>query len=203
MCKVKICGITNLEDALLCSQLGADALGFIFYHKSPRSIAVKKAKYIISNLDPFITKVGVFVDEEKSKVEAIAKTLNLDVLQFHGKESISYCNFFKKNYKVIKVFFPKNEVDDNLFKYKTDAYLLDIALEEKEKVKTLNKKVLLDIKKITDKKIILSGGLNPSNVKQAVKTARPYAVDVARSVEKIPGKKDKLLVKRFIREVKG
>ena len=101
MIKVKICGITNQDDAQAASRLGADALGFIFAKKSPRYIKPLTAKKIIRSLDPFIVTVGVFVDESKENVLSIASELNLDCLQFHGNESPSYCNFFKKKFKVI------------------------------------------------------------------------------------------------------
>lgn len=106
MVKVKICGITNLEDALFASFAGADAIGFIFSKKSPRYISEKRAGEIIQQLDPFLIKVGVFLDQEKQEVLDLASFLNLDVLQFHGKENPGYCHYFKPRFKVIKVFFP-------------------------------------------------------------------------------------------------
>ncbi len=105
MLKIKICGITNLEDALLCSSLGADALGFIFSQKSPRYISEREAKRIILGLDPYVLRVGVFVDEEKERVLETAQSLNLDALQFHGQENPAYCRFFKERFRVIKTFF--------------------------------------------------------------------------------------------------
>ena len=102
MIKVKICGITNLEDALLASSCGTDALGFIFSKKSPRCIKRKEAKRIICQLDPFVVKVGVFLNHQRKEVLDIASYLGLDALQFHGQESPSYCHFFRPKFKVIK-----------------------------------------------------------------------------------------------------
>jgi len=204
MPKVKICGITNIEDGIFCSHAGADALGFIFWRKTPRHISPRAAKNIIDNLDPFICKVGVFVNEDRKRVWDIASFLNLDVLQFHGKESPSYCNHFRSKFNVIKTFFPGKGYLSSLSSYKVSAYLFDIKWKEKKKgEKTLAKKFLKEIKGIKEKRIILSGGLNPSNVVYFIKRVKPYAVDVARGVEALPGKKDKELVKLFIKRAKA
>ncbi len=108
MTKVKICGITNLEDARFASMMGADAVGFIFTKKSSRCITEKKAKKIIENLDPYVVRVGVFLNQPKQEVLKIADLLGLDALQFHGKEPPEYCKYFKPNYRVIKVLFPSD-----------------------------------------------------------------------------------------------
>jgi len=206
MIKVKICGITNKEDALMVSNAGADALGFIFTKKSPRYITEESAKKIISCLDPFLVRVGVFLDEEKEKVLSIAQSLKLDVLQFHGKESPSYCNFFKKKFKVIKVFFPQDKpFEKKTSRYNVDAFLFDIKHEEKVEGKNqLPKKDLREISLLIkkQKKVIISGGLSEKNISY-VKTLKPYAVDVASGVEKLVGKKDERFVEMFIRKVKN
>lgn len=203
--RVKICGITNLEDAYLCVEEGADALGFIFYPPSPRSLSPYKAKKIIESLPCFIQKVGVFVNEEKERVFKIAEFLNLDVLQFHGQESFSYVRSFKKRFKVIKSFFPKEpRVLSLMKKYKVDGFLLDIPFEEKLKRPfgvldyQLIKKIAREIKFL-----IISGGLNLENIERLLTKIRPYAVDVCRGVEVFTGKKDRNLVREFIRKVKN
>jgi phosphoribosylanthranilate isomerase len=205
MVKVKICGITNVADAFFCSHAGADALGFIFSKKSPRCIAEKDAKKIISQLDPFISKVGVFLDEEKNKVADIAAALSLDTLQFHGRESPAYCGYFHDRYNVIKVFFAGDEnFSETTARYSVDAYSMDIAYEEKLRgKKTLPKTALAAITPLikAGKRIIISGGLTVTNVAAAVKL-KPYAVDVASGLEEFVGKKDHELVLRFINEVK-
>ncbi|MDP2924226.1 MAG: phosphoribosylanthranilate isomerase [Candidatus Omnitrophota bacterium] len=206
MIKVKICGITNLEDALLCSKEGADALGFIFTKKSSRCINTKEAAKIIAQLDPFITTVGVFLDEEKDKVLEIANALSLDALQFHGQESPSYCNFFRPKFKVVKVFFPESTpFKKAIAAYKVDAYLFDVRQEEKLKGKNnLPKENLKEIFNLIreGRRVIISGGLNIKNISQAAKL-KPYAVDVSSGVEKMVGKKDSELICVFIQKVKN
>jgi phosphoribosylanthranilate isomerase len=205
MIKVKTCGITNIEDALMCSSLGADALGFIFSKKSPRYISEQAAGKIISKLGPFVIKVGVFLDEEKQKVLDIANNLELDVLQFHGKEMPSYCSFFKPKFKVIKVFFPQDRpFKSKISRYKVDAFLFDIKYEDKFRgAKTLPKDVLKELFFLIKEgfNVIVSGGLGPNNV-SSIKKLSPYAVDVASGIEKFIGKKDKNLVSSFIKKVK-
>ncbi|MCK9614318.1 MAG: phosphoribosylanthranilate isomerase [Candidatus Omnitrophica bacterium] len=206
MIKVKICGITNLEDALACSNEGADALGFIFSKKSPRYINEKEAAKVISGLDPYITKVGVFLDEEKEKVFEIANMLSLDILQFHGKEIPSYCSAFAPKFKIVKVFFP----EDAPFKvkvprYKIDAAMFDIKYEQKSKGKnTLDKNILKEISALIKEgsRVIISGGLNVKNISQITRL-KPYAVDVSSGLEKFVGKKDIELVREFIKKVKN
>lgn len=205
MIKLKICGITNLEDAFLCSKKGADALGFILSKKSPRYINKQEAGKIIAKLDPFVVKVGVFLDQEKDKVLDIALRLKLDVLQFHGKESPAYCNFFKKNFKIIKVFFPEdNPIEKKISLYNIDAYMFDIKYEQKIKgIKELSDAFLKNISEIirSGKRVIISGGLNVNNIGK-VKKIKPYAFDIASGVEQLVGKKDANLVDLFIKKVK-
>ncbi|MCF7908438.1 MAG: phosphoribosylanthranilate isomerase [Candidatus Omnitrophica bacterium] len=205
MVKVKICGITNLEDALLASSLGADALGFIFSKKSPRYISESAAKKIITRLDPFLTKVGVFLDQEPKAVFDIATKLNLDVLQFHGSESASYCRFFAKKFKLVKVFFPQNSADlKKISGYKVDANMFDVKYEQKKSgVNFLSESILAGISKLIKRgePVIISGGLNVNNVIK-IKKLKPYAIDVASGIEKLVGKKDEQLIKEFIEKVK-
>jgi len=206
MIKVKICGITNLDDALACSNCGADALGFIFSKKSPRYITEKEAAKIISGLGPYITKVGVFMDEEKEKVLEVANMLSLDALQFHGNENPSYCLSFTPKFGVIKVFFPEDSpVGEKMLRYKIDAAMLDIKYEQKAQGKnTLDKNMLKEASKLirAGSRIIVSGGLTVKNILQVVKL-NPYAVDVSSGLEKFVGKKDMELVKEFIKKVKN
>ena len=198
MVKVKICGITCLADAELAVELGASALGFIFYKKSPRYLSPANAKKIIAQLPPFVTSVGVFVNEKKAVVERIARQCGLNVLQFHGDESPAYCRAFK-GIKTIKAFRigPDFKFSD-VAKYDTDAYLFD-AFTVKAFGGTgvrFNWDVLKG--RTFSKPLILSGGLNPGNIQEAVSKVRPYAVDVSSGVEAAPGKKDeRLLVQLF------
>jgi len=197
MVRIKICGITNIEDALLVSKLGADALGFVFAD-SPRKIDVETVEEINSALPPLISRVGVFVNEKAETVKAIASRCRLDILQFHGSESPAYCaNFFQR---VVKAFRVKDFCDLNtLNEYDVDAFLLDAFVEGKlgGTGKGFNWEIA---KKAKDfgKPIILSGGLNPKNVVEAVNFVQPYAVDVSSGVEERPGKKDPGKIRSFI-----
>ena len=205
MIKVKICGITNLEDAYLASSAGADALGFIFSRKSPRYVSKRKAGEIIRCLDPFLAKAGVFLDQEKQEVLDIASSLHLDILQFHGKESPAYCHFFKPRFKIIKVFFPEDSpYEKKISGYKIDAFMFDIKHEQKSKgAKVLPAKAIKEVAGLIKKgrRVIISGGLNIKNIDN-VKKLRPYALDVSSGVENMVGKKDSQLVKTFIKKVK-
>jgi phosphoribosylanthranilate isomerase len=204
MIKVKICGITNSEDALMASSCGADALGFIFAKKSPRCLGEGAARKIIQQLDPLVVKVGVFLDEDRQKAFDTAERLNLDVLQFHGSEAPSYCHSFKPRFKVIKVFFPDDSpLPARVSRYNVDAFMFDVRYQDKvERPQTLPAGLLRQIRTLIKegKNIIISGGLNPANVER-FKKLRPYALDVASGVEKLVGKKDEQLVKLFIKRV--
>jgi phosphoribosylanthranilate isomerase len=206
MVKVKICGITDLEDAVWASSAGADALGFIFTSRSPRFIKPDEAKKIIERLDPFVFKTGVFLDEDSQKVSDIAFALGLNGLQFHGRESADYCEIFSKDFKVIKVIFPTDEpLARQVKRYRCDAFLFDVPLKEKQAgVKGLPPEALKEISDLIKSGIrcIISGGLNCKNVNKALKFS-PYAVDVSGGVEKMVGKKDKDLVREFIEKAKA
>jgi len=182
------------------------AIGFIFSKKSPRYISQRKAKEIIQKLDPFIVKVGVFLDQDKQEVLDIASSLGLDVLQFHGKETPVYCHFFKPKFKVIKVFFPEDApYEKKISRYKVDAFMFDIKFEKKAKgVKTLSAKDLKELAELIKKgkQVIISGGLNLGNISN-LKKLKPYAIDVASGVESMVGKKDSQLVNTFIKKVKN
>lgn len=201
--KVKICGITNLKDALKAVELGADALGFVFYRKSPRYISPFKAKRIISKIPPFIECVGVFVDEKKEFVKKILRFCKINVLQFHGRESPTYCDSFK-GYKVIKAFRVGADFDVfRLLKYKVDAILLDTFLKNTPggTGRSFDWRIALEVKKYTPF-LILSGGLNIENIGLAINKVAPYAVDVCSGVEKSPGRKDYTLMREFIKKAK-
>jgi phosphoribosylanthranilate isomerase len=202
MIRIKICGITNLEDALLAAELGADALGFIFYPPSPRAVAADEARAIIAQLPPFITTVGVFVDEDAALVNELAASVGLDWLQLHGKETPEYCRSLER--RVIKVFRIQDENSlAGLADYRgaAQAFLLDTY---KKGVAGGTGEVFdwdLALKAKQYGPIILSGGLTPANVARAITIAQPQAVDVASGVEAAPGKKDAEKLRAFFREV--
>ena len=202
MTKVKICGITNIEDALAAAGYGADALGFIFYKKSPRYLTSETAHEIFKELPPFVKKVGVFVNEDEDVVNRILDEVKLDMLQFSGDETPSYCDSIDKTY--IKTFRIRDEESLNEINKFDTSYLLFDSYSEDEyggTGKTFDWN-LIQSQFLKDKYVILSGGLNPENVRDAIVKIKPYAVDVASGVEKYPGKKDHDKIKNFIEAVK-
>jgi len=204
MVKVKICGITNLLDAKVAAEAGCDALGFVFYKKSPRYITPQSAKGIITKLPKNMTVIGVFVNAKEKTIKNIAKFCSLDILQFHGREPSEFCARFK-GYKVIKAFRVKGKINlKKILKYKTFAYLFDTFVRDAPggTGKQFNWRLL----KLLDKaqpKIFLSGGLNRGNVRKAIGIVRPDWVDASSSVEISPGKKDHKKVREFIKIAKS
>ncbi len=199
MVKVKICGITNLEDAQASVGAGCDALGFVFYKKSPRYISPEKASEIIGRLPKDVVKIGVFADAKEKTIRRIAGLCGLDMLQFHGSESPKFCSKFK-DYKIIKAFKVKNKIDiKGLFKYSPFAYLFDTYSESKigGTGRSFDWKLIRHIADI-NRPVFISGGLTAENVREAIRQAGPQWVDVCSSVEESPGKKDHRKVKRFI-----
>lgn len=202
--KIKICGITNLEDALLCESLGADALGFIFYKGSKRYIEPEAAAGIINSLSPFMVKVGVFVNENTNTINQIASSIKLNAVQLHGDESPESTKDI--SLPAIKSF----RVDDNfdygiLKQYPETYYLLDTYSKSGYggTGKVFNwEKIPVEYKS----KIILAGGISADNIEEIFVKVKPSAVDISSSLESEPGRKDKAkLIKFFnkINEFKG
>jgi phosphoribosylanthranilate isomerase len=202
MVRIKICGITNEHDALKATALGAWALGFIFYKKSPRYVGAYKARKIISLLPPFVTPVGVFVNQKEGAIKDIARFCGLRALQFHGEETPEFCQRFR-DYKVIKAFRVGKDFDPLLPKqFSVAAYLFD-TYEEGNYGGTGKPFPWKLIKQGKDYNVplILSGGLTAENVRAAIEEVRPYAVDVNSGVEQAPGVKSERLLKEFISQV--
>ncbi len=196
--KVKVCGITNLNDALLCQSLGADALGFIFYPKSKRFISPEDALKIINNLSPFVMKVGVFVNELPEIINGIAAKLKLNAVQLHGDETPETAS--KINYSVIKSFRITEEFDFGMLNEYKNVYPLLDAYSGKQYGGTGNQFNWDIIPESLKNKIILAGGVSFDNIEEIVKDIKPAAVDLSSSLENEPGKKDKEKVTEFFKK---
>ncbi len=202
MTKVKICGITNLEDALLSAKFGADALGFNFYKKSPRYITPENAREIIEQLPQEITKVGVFVNESLEKIVEIAVIAKLDALQLHGEETPEFARELKAktDLEIIKAFRVSNEFKpEDVLQYEVDAILLDAynPQEHGGTGETFDWEIAKKVQEIFPK-MYLAGGLSQNNIARAISDARPFAVDACSCLENIKGKKDKVKLINFI-----
>ncbi len=202
MTRIKICGITRAEDALSAANNGADAIGLVFYQRSPRHVNVAQAKLLAGTLPPFVTVVGLFVNAEAAFVREVLANVPLDMLQFHGDETPEYCAQFDRPYlKAIRV---KAGVD--LLQCASDfrsakGLLLDAHVEGIPGGTGTAFDWTL-IPKQLPLPVILSGGLDAENVATAIKQVRPYAVDVSSGVEAGKGIKDAAKVAAFINEVK-
>ncbi len=205
MAKVKICGNTNLNDALKAKELGADFLGFIFC-ESKRRVTLDQAREIMTSLGKFDNFVGVFANQSKEEVESVAQNLSLKWLQFHGDETSRYCHYFtQKQFHVIKTFRIKDLMSlKRIEEYDVSAFLFDTYSREElgGTGKTFDWSVIAE-KSYVREKLFLAGGLTVQNVETAIKQVNPYAVDVASGVEKSPGIKDHALLEQFITIAKG
>ena len=196
--KVKVCGTVRLKDALLAVECGADAIGFIFYKKSPRCVTAKVAKDICAKLPPFVHRVGVFVNEKADIINRTVDRCGLDVVQLHGDESPAFCKRIKC--RVIKAVRVKDAASlKEMSRYEVDGFLLDTYKENQwgGTGKVFDWELATRAKKYGP--VILAGGLNPRNVKTAIKKVQPYGVDVSSGVEQSPGKKDPKKVKAFLK----
>lgn len=201
MVKVKICGITNLEDAIFACEYGTDALGFVFYKKSPRYIIPEQAGEIIKNLPPFVTTVGVFVNESHAEIDRYINLTGITTVQLHGDEPQDFID--KIGLPVIKAIRIRDEKDIKIMaKYSVSAFLLDSFTDSYGgSGRTFNWNIAKKAKKY--RRIIVSGGLTPENVVSAIEIVRPYGVDVSSGVESRPGKKDNRKVLAFIKAVRS
>lgn len=199
--RIKICGITNVADAIATVDAGADALGFMFFENSKRNVSPSLAREIILELPPFVSKVGVFVNATKDSVRSAIETSGIDTLQFHGEEPPEFCTQFEL--KVIKAFRirDRDSLSDCL-NYRDHAWLLDsyVTGEHGGTGMTFNWDVAVEATRLS-RMVILAGGLKVENVAEAVRKVRPFAVDVSSGVESAPGKKDHGKVRDFIAAV--
>jgi len=201
--KIKICGVTNVADALAAAEAGADMIGLNFYEGSPRHVSLAAAVEIHRALPPFVLRVGVFVNPEEELVIRALGDCGLSLLQFHGDEPSEFCTQFGA--MSLKAFRIQNaESLAALESYQTDAFLLDAHSKSGlgGTGETFNWDLAVEAQKF-GKPIFLAGGLTPENVAEAVRKVQPFAVDVSSGVESAPGKKDAAKVRAFIAATKA
>lgn len=199
--KIKICGITNLADALLCESCGADAIGFIFYVGSKRQIMPDEAAEIVSHLNPLTIKVGVFVDENPVLINQLIKDVGLNMVQLHGGETPEDISLI--NVPVIKAFRVNDNFDFTVLNHYSNSYLLLDSYDKEElggTGKTFNWQMIPEQLK---SKIIIAGGINSDNIDIIFQQIKPQAIDVSSSLEEYPGKKDKEKVIQFFNKIKS
>ncbi|AYN11985.1 phosphoribosylanthranilate isomerase [Pseudomonas putida] len=198
----KICGITRIEDALAAAEAGADAIGFVFYAKSPRAVDVRQARAIIAELPPFVTTVGLFVNASRCELNEILEVVPLDLLQFHGDETPQDCEGYQRPWiKALRVR-PGDDLEAACQLYAgargilLDTYVPGVPGGTGEAFDWSLVPARLG------KPIILAGGLSADNVGQAIAQVKPYAVDVSGGVEQAKGIKDAAKIEAFMRAVK-
>jgi len=201
--KVKICGITNTDDAQAAIAAGADLLGFVFYDQSPRAVSIGQAAAIARIIPPWVVRVGLFVDASPELVSEARNACGLQLLQFHGNETPAYCRqFVAMSMKAFRV--KDAETIRGLPEFPTDAWLLDAFVPGQlgGTGHSFNWDLAVEAVKL-GKPVFLAGGLTPGNVAEAVAKVRPYGVDVSSGVESAPGKKDHAKVSAFIQAAKA
>jgi len=199
--RVKICGFTRPEEAVVAAQLGVDAIGLVFYPPSPRNIDIEQAITIVNALPAFTSVVALFVDEEEARIREVLARVPIDCLQFHGNEPPEACRIYGKRY--IKAVPMQDETDVNalaLAYHDADGLLLD-AYDAKAKGGTGNQFNWNLIPKDCALPIILAGGLDETNAKQAILSVKPYALDISSGVEIAKGIKDTIKITAFIEQV--
>lgn len=194
--RIKICGITTLEDGLMASELGADALGFVLA-ASKRRVTPETARAIIKQLPPFVITVGVFMNEKPQKLQEIRDYTKIDVVQLHGEESPGYCR--KIGGRIIKGI--RVSVEDTAEKIRSKMTAFDVSAILLDSGCGSGIPFELNVAVALAQRIILAGGLNAHNVKNAIQMVSPYAVDVSSGVELAPGKKNREKIQEFIQEV--
>ena len=199
--RVKICGITRVEDAISAVNAGADAIGLVFYAPSPRCVSIEQAQKIVAAIPPFVSVVGLFVNAPKAEIEVVLSNVRLDILQFHGDETVDECEQIKlPYYKAIRV-----KAGTNLLQYDVEfssakALLLDAHSESAFGGTGQTFDWNLIPKNLT-KPVILAGGLSADNVGQAIQQVQPYAVDISGGVEASKGIKDAAKIAAFMQGV--
>lgn len=203
MTKIKICGITNLEDAKAALDFGADALGFVFFRESPRAISPQRAASIISKLPVFTATVGVFVDQPGDEIQKIINETGIDIVQLHGDESPESCRLLRRVIKGIRVKSLESLEPLKSYRDLVSAFLLDTFAPHMPggTGQVFNWDIAIEAKNFG--RIILAGGLTPENISEAIRRVNPYAVDVSSGVELVKGKKDHQKMKLFIERARS
>jgi phosphoribosylanthranilate isomerase len=203
--RIKVCGITSVEDACVAVAAGADAIGLVFYAKSPRYVTPEQAAAIARAVGPFVTTVGLFVDAGRAEVEAVLAQVPLQLLQFHGNESAAFCASFQRPF--IKALRMADGVDVAAVEAEfAAAGALGLLLDSYSPAAPGGTGETFGWERIPVERrlpLILAGGLSPDNVAAAVRYVRPYAVDVSSGVEIAPGRKDSAKITAFVQTVRG
>lgn len=199
--RIKICGITRIEDALAAAVLGADAIGLVFYAKSPRAVDIEKAQKIVRALPPFVTTVGLFVDAQPGFIDDVLHQVPLDLLQFHGNEPPADCERHARPYLKALRMAPDADIAEQAARYASAAGILLDAYTPGIPGGT---GIVFDWSRIPpiSQPLILAGGLNAENVRAAIEQVKPYAVDVSGGVELEKGIKDIEKIREFVRQVR-
>ncbi|MBO2925693.1 phosphoribosylanthranilate isomerase [Metapseudomonas otitidis] len=201
--RVKICGITRVEDALAAVVAGADAIGLVFYAPSPRAVTAEQARAIISALPPFVTTVGLFVDMPGEELDSVLATVPLDLLQFHGDESPEACRRHGRPYLKALRIRPGDDVSALIDRYPDASGVLLDTYVPGTPGGTGEAFDWSLVPSGPSRPVVLAGGLTPGNVAEAIRRVRPYAVDVSGGVEASKGIKDPVLIRVFIDAVRS
>lgn len=202
--RVKICGLTNVEEAIVAGSLGADAIGLVFYPRSKRALSIETAVSIRQALPTFVSAVGLFVNPTEAQVETVLKQLHLDCLQFHGDETPQFCASFGLPYmKAIRVR-EGLDIEREMARFTTSSAILLDSFDKQSAGGTgtsFDWEVAARAVGATQQRIVLAGGLDAQNVAAAIRQVHPYAVDVSSGVESAPGRKSSERMQAFLNEV--
>lgn len=200
--RVKICGITRAEDALVAAECGVDAIGLVFYARSPRYVALEQARDIVAALPPFVTSVGLFLDASEEAISRVLASVPLDLLQFHGDECPADCGRYGRPY--IKAVAMQGGMDYSLYmaSYPDAAGFLLDSHASGQAGGTGKVFDWAQIPRQSNKPLILAGGLTPENVAEAIRQVRPFGIDLSSGVESAPGIKDAEKIRKLMNEVR-
>lgn len=200
--RIKICGLTRVDDALAAVAAGTDAIGLVFYAKSPRAVTIEKAREIALAVGPFVTVTGLFVDADPKEVEGVLDRVPLHLLQFHGDESAAYCESFHRPYLKALRMKPDLNLDVVINQYSSAVGILLDAYQPGVPGGTGETFDWGRVPQASSRPIVLAGGLNPNNVADAIKSTRIYGVDVSGGVESAPGIKDPEKIQAFVQRAR-